>query len=144
MSVYYDEIEKLALLKFKSKSFFNFSEEVRTEILDSYLFSAVAHFSSICTKDLTARNDADRVFNVELTDIEKEILATGIMYFWLNPRVIDENNLRNYLSTKDYSYHSQATLLKEMRILRGELKKEFKQMMIDYSYHTGDIENVGG
>ena len=58
------------------------------------------------------------------------------MYYWLNPKVLNSENLKNVLNTKDFSLFSPADLLKKLQTLRDSMYKEFRQNIINYSYDT--------
>lgn len=130
----YDKIHKVFLNKITDYDILKYLTNIRNELLDSYLISASTNFKRVCKVDLSDRDDTLRQFNKDLDDEIIEILAIGEMYFWLNPKVLNTENLKNCLNTKDFSQYSPANLLKELQSLRNTIKKEFKQSIIDYSY----------
>jgi len=82
------------------------------------------------------KDDDLQQFNQDLDDEIIEILAIGEIYYWLSPKVLNTENLKNALNTKDFQQSSLANLLKELQSLRDSLYKEFKQNIINYSYDT--------
>ena len=46
------------------------------------------------------------------------------------------------MNTKDFEMYSPANLLLQLRTLRNDLKKEFTQMIYEYSYLYGKIEEL--
>ena len=92
--------------------------------------------------DLSQRDDDAKEFLEDLDDEVIEILATGIVYEWIKPKVNNTENLRNALSTKDFSTFSPANLLSQLQQLRDSLYKDFRRMCIAYSYHTLDFDSI--
>ena len=108
----------------------------REDLLNHYLLSACTKFKRVCKIDLTDRDDTLKQFNQDLDEDIIEILATGEVYYWLNPKVLNSENLKNVLNTKDFSLFSPADLLKKLQTLRDSMYKEFRQNIINYSYDT--------
>ena len=46
------------------------------------------------------------------------------------------------MSTKDYTYFSPANLLRESQTLRDSLRKEYRDRIVQYTYHHGDIASI--
>lgn len=138
----FSEIHQIALAKISDYDILKISDGDREVSLDSYLLSAQIDFQKVCKIDLLDKNVTLRQYNNELTDEIKEILATGEVYYWISPKVVNTELLKNSLSTKDFSTYSPANLLKEMQSLRTSLKSEFKQKIVDYSYRNGDISSL--
>lgn len=114
----------------------------REQILDRFLISACTQFKRVCKIDLTDRDDTLRQFNSQLDDDTIEILAMGECFYWVNPKVLNTENLKNALNTKDFQQYSPANLLNQLQTLRNTLSKEFKQAIINYSYANADISKL--
>lgn len=97
---------------------------LRKSIIETQKFSAY---------NLSDRNDQLQQFNNDIPDEIIEILTQGCLACWLNDKILDEEKTKNRLGTADYSQYSPANLLKELRSLRADFKKEFKLAAIDYS-----------
>ncbi|MBE2918563.1 hypothetical protein HPK02_06545 [Anoxybacillus flavithermus] len=95
-----------------------------------------------CKKDLSNRDQALKQFNEDLTDEEKEILATLMCVEYLTPKLITSELLKQKLSTKDYQLYSQANQIKEIREVRDKMKSEANQMMISYSYSENSLDDL--
>jgi len=138
----YNEIHNRALARFSDYDILKFYPDDRERILDRHLMSAVSEFQRVCKIDLSLRNEDDREFEEDLTDEVMEILASGEAYYWVLPKVTNTENMRNLMSTKDYSFFSPAKLLEQLQILRTSLKDEFRHRMIDYTYREGKISQL--
>ena len=139
MGTLYSTIYQKALFRIKDYSLAELSEEEVSRILNFYLNSAISDFSPLCKENLKQSPDAPESFEDELSAEVQEILALGISFYWLSAQVLNEDVLRNSLSTKDYTYFSPANLLREMQTLRDEVRKEYRQKMYIYTYRQGDI-----
>ena len=58
---------------------------------------------------------------------------------WVKPYVYNSDNLENVLNTKDFTLYSSANLLSQVRSLEESSRKNFVQMMREYSYNHGDL-----
>lgn len=139
MATPYSDVHQVFISKITGYSLLNYTDVEREELLLPYLKSACMKFKNICKIDITDRDDDLQQFNQDLDEDTIEILAIGEVYYWLNPKVINEENLYNVMGSKDYSIHSPANLLKELRLLREDLRKEFKQEIINYSFSNGAL-----
>jgi hypothetical protein len=110
--------------------------------LGSYLHMAEADFKKACPFDLSKKDDAGESYLVDLDDESIEILALGVAYYWVGQKVLDEDNFKNSLSTKEYSYFSPANLLREAGVVFEYLGKTFEHKIIDYTYYNGSISSI--
>jgi hypothetical protein len=106
-------------------------------ILEGWLLSSIGEFDK-CKTDLTDRDSTLKQFNLELSDKEKKILAKLMLCEWLSPKLYTVENLKNYLSTKDFNMFSPANLLKEIRQTYQDVKREANKMITSYLYSKFD------
>lgn len=142
MATPYSDIFKRAVYRFKDYDYLRMSDDEVHEVMTAFLYSAVADFAPICLDDLHDVDETLAQFNADLDMEVQEILALGIAFHWTSARILDQELLRNSMSTKDYTYFSPANLLRESQTLRETLRKEYNNRMIQYSYHHGDIAGV--
>lgn len=142
MATSFNSIYQRAIFRFRDYDFMKINDADVGEVLKTYMRSAIADFSSVCQKDLSKRTDEGDKFEVDLSDVEQEILAAGIAYYWLSSKIMDQEMLRNSLSTKDYTYFSPANLLRESQEFRNQVRKEYRDSITLYSYRHGDIASL--
>jgi hypothetical protein len=115
----------------------------RNDIIDGYMKRACAQFNKICGYDLTDRNDETREFNITIPDDEideiADIVTEGMLVQWMKPYVYKVDNLENVLNTADFSAYSPAELLYRISNAYDVVKKDFVNMMREYSYNHGDL-----
>lgn len=139
MATPFKEIYDRVYNKISDYSFTKLTQDEVEDVLESFLLSALVKFKT-CKKDLSNRDLTLKQFNEDLTDEEKEILATLICVEYLTPKLITDELLQQRLSTKDYNLYSQANQIKEIRELRDKFKSEANQMMINYSYSKKSLD----
>lgn len=139
MATPFKEVYNKVYNKISDYSFTKLTQDEVEDVLESFLLSALVKFKT-CKKDLSNRDLTLKQFNEDLTDEEKEILATLICVEYLTPKLITDELLQQRLSTKDYNLYSQANQIKEIRELRDKFKSEANQMMINYSYSKKSLD----
>lgn len=142
MSTPYDSIYQRAVFRFRDYDFCHMNDIDVNEVLRGYLNAAISDFSPVCKDDLTDVDDDFEQFNADLDNEVQEILSLGISFYWISAQIMNQELLRNSLSTKDYSYFSPANLLRESQTLRDSLRKEYRDRITRYTYHHGDIASV--
>ena len=111
-------------------------------VLHGYMVEGVANFAHYCKHDLLDRDEEYGEFKDDLTDIEVDILALGMAVGWTEHRVRYQDNLRDRMSSKDYTYHSRGNLLASMNDMLDALNRKFRNRMMSYTYHNGDISSL--
>lgn len=102
-----------------------------SEMLKSWLHSAIVHTRT--SSDLSARDDDNEVFNVDLTDLDIELLAMGMTMAWLDQYLNSTENVLQFIGGKEEKYYSQANHIAELRALREDTRLEMKRL---HSYGT--------
>lgn len=127
----YADVINVFLLKVKAYSLPQLDD--REDIILSYLYSACSRFVE-CRSDLTDVDDENKTFNILLKRIEIDILAELMISEWLNPIVLNEEAMKNVLSTVDYSIHSPANLLGQLRDTYEMIKKQSRKDINRYTF----------
>lgn len=140
MATPYNKIYDRAMFRFRDYEFLHLTEYDRELVLENHLKSAEADFIDICRYDLTKINDDLKEYEEDLDNETIDVLAAGVAYYWMSSKVLSEELFQNNLSLKEYTIHSPANLLRELTVLRKDLRKEFNRKMIRYSY-TGSKLN---
>lgn len=107
-------------------------DEVIEDLLLSYLEKATVDFHK-CKKDLSI-NYVDKSFYEKLTMREVIILAFAMKLHYLDPKIIREENLKQAVTSKDFSKLSNANMLDKLIKLKELTKKELKSYMTEYDY----------
>lgn len=141
MSTSYQSVYDVFLGKITDIDLVNLPTTVAESTMHGYLISAVAKFTH-CKQDLTNRDDTTKQFNIVLTDLETEILATSMTGSWTDPYIKNIMLMKQSLSSKDFTSFSQANHLKELQDLKTHITEEVSTLLGLYSYI--DIKNTFG
>jgi hypothetical protein len=136
MATPFEDIYVFFLSKVTDFSFANFTDLELEDELEMYLRSASAKFFSAGETRLI-KDFALREFRNDLTDLEKEILASLMIVEYLNPKIIATENMKQFLASREYKIYSQANHLSKMIELRNQVKQEVNHLMTLYSYKDG-------
>lgn len=121
-----------------------FSKDLQVEMLISYMNKAIAKCNRIVKKtvDLSLRYDDILEFEVEIPDEVMDILTEWMVVYWLKPYVNNIENLRNNLSTKDFSIFSPANLLEKIGNRYENARKNARSLTNEYSYIIADMKEL--
>lgn len=147
MSVPYDRFTDAFLAKITEYDFASMKDFERNGVVDGYMKRALANFRKICKYDFsTTGDDLVREFDVDVADGDMdelaEIVSEGMLVQWLKPYTYRQENLENVLSTKDFSTYSPSGLLMRVRDAYTSAQKDFTNMMREYSYNHGNLEEL--
>lgn len=137
-SVVYDR----AVFKFKDYSFLKIGDKPKEQVLKHYLLSAISDFQHSCSVDITKYDLELEQFDNELDNEMVEILAMGILYYWLSANAMNKELFKNRIHSSDYNSYSPANLLKEMREIRDSIEQEYKGKINTYSFRHGSIDTL--
>lgn len=110
------------------------SPEVVEDMLLIYLQGACTEFTT-CEKDLTIDTVA-KAFYIELDMDEIYILARGMIMYWLQPKILREDTLRNMITDKDYTQYSPANMLEKLTKLKEVTEKDLIRRRTKYTYRN--------
>lgn len=116
-------------------------ESQEYEVLYGYMKNAISKFGRLCSK-LADRDDEQKCFTDDLTEMEIDILTELMVVAWLKPKYLRNENFRNNLSTKDYSFYSPANLLNQLRQTYEGAQKNARSMMNTYSVLNSGYETL--
>ncbi|RKJ79679.1 hypothetical protein D7X33_07315 [Butyricicoccus sp. 1XD8-22] len=139
MATKYDEVYRKFLSRISDYDFLEFDVSTQYAIMHDYLTSAAADFNDVCRVDLDDRDELILQFNTDLTKKEVEILAVGMVCYWLEPKVLSTDNLRNALNTKDYTVFSPSKLFEQIQNAYHTASQQFRFLKNMYSYRNGDL-----
>lgn len=147
MSLSYDAFAAAFLAKVSEYDFCSIDEDIRTTAVDGYLKRAVAAFRKNCKYDLfTTADDAERAFNVDVSDGDADelvdIISEGMLVQWMKPFVYNQENLEMQLNTRDFTIYSPAELLSRIGSAYAAARKNYTNMIREYSYNHGDLKTL--
>ena len=120
-----------------------FAEDLQTEMLVAYMKKAIGKCKRVVkTVDLGNRDDELMEFGVELPDEVMDIITEWMTVFWLQPFVNNIENLKNNLSTKDFSVFSPANLLEKIGDRYDIARKHARSLTNEYSYIIADMKEL--
>lgn len=120
-----------------------FSQDLQIEMLIALMNNAINRCQRICNAvDLSYRDNELLKFNVDVPDDIVEIICEWMTVFWLKPYLNNQENLRNALSTKDFSFFSPANLLGKIGNTYKEAFKQARSLTNEYSYIHADFTRL--
>ena len=147
MSVPYDVFTGAFLSKVTEFDFANMDDLERSNLIDGYMKRAIASFKKICKYDFSSTgNDTTRAFDVDVPeeDIDElaDIISEGMLVQWMKPFTYKQENLESVLNTRDFTTYSPAELLMRIGNAYAAARKDFTNMMREYSYNHGDLTDL--
>lgn len=146
MGTPYDVFTNAFLSKVREYDFIPLDQHDRNSIIDGYMKLACAKFDRICQYDLLSRDDNIREFTEEIPaedlDDIADIVSQGMLVQWMQPYMYRSENLENILNTADFESYSPAELLYRITEAYKMARRDFANMMKDYSYWHGDLSDL--
>lgn len=133
----FDEIEQRALNRVLDFDIPSMSGEVSNTLLDSYLESAETYIAEVYEEIDFSKDAGNRTYTQKLEPIVVEMLTVGLLYFWMLPKLLNTQQLKNNLSTSEFNLYSPANLLKQLQSITDMLQGQFESLVIDYGYRHG-------
>ena len=107
-------------------------DEVIEDLMLNYLENATVEFNQ-CKKDLTINYDT-MTFEETLSMNEIMILAWGMVIHYLQPKIKREENLRQFVSDKDFNKLSNANMLMRLMNLEDKARKQLETYQGKYRF----------
>ena len=144
MSVSFDVFVGAFLEKITERDLLALAPQERDETVLGYMKRAISGFKKNCRYDLTTtRDDENRIFDVEIDgeDLDEvaDIVSEGMIVQWLKPYVYRQELLENANNTRDFTTYSPAELLMRVGNAYAAAQKDYRQMVREYSFNTGDL-----
>jgi hypothetical protein len=121
-----------------------FAQELQNDMLLAIMKKAIVKCQRVVkqTVDLLLRNDEIMEFEHCIPEDVLDILTEWMTVVWLKPYVNNIENLRNNLSTKDFSSFSPANLLDKIGDRYEKSRKYAKSITNEYSYVIADMKGL--
>lgn len=136
-----ERIISRALSKMREYDFVDLDEYEIDEMLDPFLTSAESEFARVCEESLEKDKSGEYVNSLSEECIE--ILALGVVAYWITAYAADADKMRNALGTKDYSLFSPANLLSTVEEVRKNFLMDFQTAINKYSFIHGNLFRDG-
>lgn len=137
MGTQFDEIYDVFLSQISDSIFME--NDADDSLKYRYLLNSIPRFRK-CKLDLSKRDGLS--FVERLGDEDILILGTLMVVEYLNPLIISIENIKQFMSTKDFSMTSQAAHLKQLLDIRDTKRKEAEKLILDYTYNNGNLGNL--
>jgi hypothetical protein len=147
MGLPYDIFTEAFLSKISDYDFLRLPDNESLSIIDGYMKRAISAFKKVCLYDLiTTADDTVREFSITIKndDIDEvvEIISEGMVVQWLKPYVNKQELLENVLNTRDFTTYSPSELLLRVGNAYKQAKKDYTQMIREYSYNHGELTEL--
>lgn len=109
-------------------------------MMNGWLNSAVIRVRK-CQHDLSKRDDEIQEFEEDLSDLEVELLACGMVDSWLAPQLASTELTLQFIGGKEEKYYSQSAHLKELRDLKESNLLEMNRLHNYYTYTNNSYFN---
>lgn len=121
-----------------------FAQGLQNDMLLAIMKKAIAKCQRVVkqTTDLALKSDDTMEFEQYISDEIIDILTEWMTVVWLKPYVNNIENLRNNLSTKDFSLFSPANLLDKIGDRYDKSRKYAKSITNEYSYVIADMKGL--
>lgn len=129
----YSEIYERCLSRIEDYTLATLPEDELEKMLFDWFKKAVVKMPR-SESDLTQRNDAKRTFLIDITDVEKEVLAIFMANEWLTPQINSILLTKQFIGGKEEKWFSQASHLAELQALRDANRAEAKNLLCETSY----------
>ena len=129
----YSTLYEKCLSKIEDPQLAMLPEEDLESMLHGWMVSAIAKHRK-CEHDLSDRDDLDKQFSTDLSDLEIEILSIMMVREWVSQQLHSVTLTLQAFSGKETSFFSQSAHMKELKALDEALKLEAQQLSRDYTY----------
>lgn len=110
---------------------YELSTKAYEDYLTGFLKSGLVKFFH-CKKDLTSRDDANKTFLIDLSELEQEILSHLMVIEWLEKETNNIMEMRLALSSHDWKRYAESQNLKEKSNLRDKSIETTDNLKMQY------------
>ena len=139
MNTSIEEVIDLYLAKIENYDYLGYSEDELLEELRPMMNSAI---SKLFTIDVNIDWDTEE-FSRELTPIEQNIIAYGLVEEFISQKVNSIKVLENHLAMKDYNLYSSANMLKQLQtaLARAQSDVQYWETRLAWYNKAKDIKH---
>ena len=132
MNTSIEEVIDLYLAKIENYDYLDYSEDELLEELRPMMNSAI---SKLFTIDVSIDWDTEE-FSRELTPIEQNIIAYGLVEEFISQKVNSIKVLENHLAMKDYNLYSSANMLKQLQTALARAQSDVQYWETRLAWHN--------
>ena len=133
MATPYEKVYNRFLQKISDFNLAEVDDQSFDEMMNGWLNSAVIRVRK-CQHDLSKRDDELQEFEEDLSDLEIELLALGMVDAWVTPMLNSTELTLQFIGGKEEKYYSQSQMLSELRNLKKENSLEMNRLHNYYTY----------
>ena len=122
------------LSKIEDYGYAQMTEEDANAHFHKMLQSAISKFNYVCQKDLYQQTKTG--FLEPLDEVEQEILAIWMVAIHIENNMVTEENMRNFLNSRDYRQYSSSNLLKVVQDVRDKFTHEALALQSIYDHEN--------
>lgn len=139
MNTSIEEVIDLYLAKIENFDYLDYDETELLEELRPMMNSAI---SKLFTIDVSIDWDTEE-FSRELTPIEQNIIAYGLVEEFISQKVNSIKVLENHLAMKDYNLYSSANMLKQLQtaLARAQSDVQYWETRLAWYNKAKDIKH---
>ena len=139
MNTSIEDVIDLYLAKIENFDYLDYSEDELLEELRPMMNSAI---SKLFTIDVSIDWDTEE-FSRELTPIEQNIIAYGLVEEFISQKVNSIKVLENHLAMKDYNLYSSANMLKQLQtaLARAQSDVQYWETRLAWYNKAKNIKN---
>lgn len=139
MNTSIEEVIDLYLAKIENYDYLGYSEDELLEELRPMMNSAI---SKLFTIDVSIDWDTEE-FSRELSPIEQNIIAYGLVEEFISQKVNSIKVLENHLAMKDYNLYSSANMLKQLQtaLARAQSDVQYWETRLAWYNKAKNIKN---
>ena len=94
-----------------------------------------------CQHDLSQRDEALQIFKEDLSDLEIELLAMGMLDAWVSQYLNSTENVLQFIGGKEEKFYAQSSHISELRAIRDENLREMNRLHNYYTYTNNSYFN---
>ena len=140
MATPYENVYKRFLYKIKDFNLAEVDDHSFEDMMQGWLNSSIVRVRK-CEHDLSLRDDIAQEFVENLSDLEIELLALGMVDSWITPMINSTELTLQFIGGKEEKYFSQSQQLAELRNLKNENKLEMNRLHNYYTYTNNSYFN---
>ena len=139
MNTSIEEVIDLYLAKIENFDYLDYDEDELLEELRPMMNSAI---SKLFTIDVSIDYDTEE-FSRELSPIEQNIIAYGLVEEFISQKVNSIKVLENHLAMRDYNLYSSANMLKQLQtaLARAQSDVQYWETRLAWYNKAKNIKN---